>query len=71
MPWASGLLRAGGGGSWGGAFGLVLTVIVAMGSAASGAAGARSNWLGLMAFTLPGPDQTGVPVCSTPWLPRS
>lgn len=49
----------------------MLTVIVAVGSAASGAASAHSDRLGLVASTLPGPDQNGVSVCSIPRLPKS
>lgn len=36
MPSVSGLLAAGGGGEWGGGLGLMFTVIVELGSAASG-----------------------------------
>lgn len=49
----------------------MLIVIVEVGSVATGAASALSNWLGLIASVLPGPDQTGVSVYSTPWLLKS
>lgn len=58
-PGASRLLGAGGGGGWEEDLGLMF-MRLCKGSSARWAASAHSSWLGLMASTLPAPDEMGL-----------